>query len=55
MSAARATGVPTARTAPRTSRTDAHGLWYWYCNAREWGKPVVWSLRYAREARRQFS
>jgi hypothetical protein len=29
------------------------GFWFWYRNAREWGKPVTWSLRYARDARAQ--
>ena len=25
-------------------------LWFYYRNARMWGKSVVWSIRYAREA-----
>ncbi|MGA9860150.1 MAG: hypothetical protein WBQ18_19950 [Solirubrobacteraceae bacterium] len=30
-------------------------LWFYYRNARMWGKPMIWSIRYAREASVRFA
>ena len=39
--------VPAAR--------ERRGLWFYYRNARMWGKPLLWSIRYARQARLKFN
>ena len=33
----------------------SRGMWFWYRNAREWGKPVIWSVRYAQNATHRFA
>ncbi len=43
------------RSSDRPAVREHRGLWFDYRNARMWGKPVIWSLRYAREATVRFS
>ena len=33
-----------------TAMSNSKTLWFYYRNARMWGKSVTWSIRYAREA-----
>ncbi len=47
LSLPRPADVPAAR--------EGHGLWFYYRNARMWGKPLMWSIRYAREATLKFN
>ena len=35
--------------------SEPKGLWFYYRNARMWGKPVLWSIRDAREASARFA
>ncbi|HEX4008874.1 MAG TPA: hypothetical protein VHX62_02630 [Solirubrobacteraceae bacterium] len=43
--------MPSADTAGHGRR----GAWFHYRNARMWGKPILWSIRYAREANARFA
>ncbi len=43
------------RSADRRAARERRGLWFYYRNARMWGKPVLWSMRYAREATVKFN
>lgn len=51
MNAARTLAVAAAHPA---ARPQTKSLWNHYRNARLWGKPVMWSIRYAREAQVKF-
>lgn len=48
-----------ALSLPRSAATSAarprRSLWFHYRNARMWGKPMLWSIRYAREAQLKFN
>lgn len=46
-----ARAMPSADTAGHGRR----GAWFHYRNARMWGKPILWSIRYAREANARFA
>lgn len=48
------TALPTPRSAEIPAAREHRGLWFSYRNARMWGKPVLWSIRYAREASVKF-
>jgi hypothetical protein len=43
------------RPADLPAALEQHGLWFYYRNARMWGKPIIWSIRYAREATLKFN
>ena len=42
------------RSAGGPASSKRRRLWFYYRNARMWGKPIIWSIRYAREATRKF-
>ena len=43
------------RSTQRTAADQRRGLWFYYRNARMWGKPILWSVQYARDARVKFN
>jgi len=43
------------RSADHPATRERRGLWFYYRNARMWGKPIIWSIRYAREATLKFN
>lgn len=44
--------LPCSAAAP--AARQGRSLWFHYRNARMWGKPMLWSVRYAREAQLKF-
>ena len=55
MDTATAPVLSVPRSADHAAADERHGLWFYYRNARMWGKPVIWSIRYARQATVKFN
>lgn len=50
----RVDAASTLHSAPAQRGSARRGFWFYYRNARLWGKPLGWSIRYAKQARRRF-